>query len=250
MSLARAIHPPMNPSSVLVAIGLCTLLTFAVGWTTGWFGRRQSGLAGRTFTLLIALSATTALSLITARFALSDPTAKRLRSKLSTIENCDPVIYEKVGLAFCKPDGWELDDAAWRLGGGEVNLIKTYDQVAASISQGIALRVRTVQQNYAGNPEKAIQNQLDVDRGHDPRATAEPTTLAGLPATRFRYTQSTGQRTGHIQRIWVSLSNRARLEVIVFSNLEPEARLPFQEAAEQFLRTIKLDTAKLHELSI
>jgi hypothetical protein len=166
------------------------------------------------------------------------------------IENCDPIIYEGIGLAFCKPEGWELDDAAWRLGGGEVNLIKTYDQVEASISQGVALRIRTVQQNYVGNPLKAIKNQLDVDRGLDPQAIAESTTISGLPATRFRFTQSTGKRIGHIQRIWVRLSDRARLEVIVFSNLESDARLPFQEAADQFLRTITLDPIKLHELSI
>jgi hypothetical protein len=238
----------MNPSSVRFAIASCVFLTYAVGWAASWLGQRQSGVGRPVLMLLIGLGATTILGAITVRCVLSDPAAKRLQSRLSKIESCNPVIYEKVGLAFCKPEGWELDDAAWQFGGGEVNLIKTYDQVAASISQGIALRVRTVQQNYVENPEKAIQNQLDVDRSHDPQATVAPMTLSGLRATRFRYVQSTGRRMGHVQRIWVSLSRRARLEVLVFSNLGPEARLPFEETAEQFLRTLTLDTARLHEL--
>ena len=180
---------------------------------------------------------------------LCDPTEARIRAALPDLTGYEQVVYARVGVGFLIPDHWQVDDASFRFGSGDIDLIKNIDPAAGSISQGIKLRLVNIQKTYVNNPEAAIDNQLAVWRVIDPDASVRSATFAGRPANRFAYKQVTGQRTAYIEQTWIRLTNRVKLHVISVSNLDSESRQIFERERDGILQAFVIDEDRLQELN-
>ena len=195
----------------------------------------------------VALLAILVAGLILA--VLHDPTETRIRAALPDRTGFEQVVYPRVGHGISIPNHWQVDDASFRFGSGDIDLIRDYDPAAASISQGLKLRFVNLQETYVNNPDAEINNQLDVWREIDPDVSVHPVEFAGLSASRFSYRQATGTRVGYIEWTWVRLTDRVKLHILSFSNLDDESRSIFEREREDILQTFVVDKVRLQELA-
>jgi hypothetical protein len=182
-------------------------------------------------------------------FLLYDGTYHRINQALGMREGYHKVLYATVGVGFLLPNQWRVDDASFRFAGGDVDLIRDYDPNAASISQGIKLRFLNVQENYVNDPGAEYGNEMEVLSQIDPKVSEDDTRIGGLPGKKFVYTQRTGQRTGYVERTWIHLSPRVKLEILSFSNLDETARPLFDKERDEILQSFVVDQEKVSKLT-
>ncbi len=180
---------------------------------------------------------------------LRDMTEQRISSALPSITGQEKIVYPRVGMGFSIPSYWQVDDASFRFASGDIDLIRNLDPTSASISQGLKLRFLNIQESYINDPKSEIDNQLDVWKSIDPNTSVSPVTFAGIPANRFFYQQSTGARTGFVEQTWIRLSDRVKLQITSFSNLDVESRLLFEQERDNILNSFVIDEEKLQELT-
>ncbi len=164
----------------------------------------------------------------------------RIEKKLPKRSGYKSYISPRIGIGFNVPLAWQIDDAIHVFGGGEIDLIRHYDTEANSISEGIKFALRVVQGNYVKYPQKEEDNYMDTVRKIDPKASIERAEINGQVGVKISYKQSTGKRIGQISRYWLRLHDRAKLEVVVFTNLG-EDRKEFLDEARDTLSSIVID---------
>jgi hypothetical protein len=196
--------------------------------------------------LIGVLSAVVGLAI---KVSLYDWTDHRIRAALATKSGYRQVVYDKVGMGFLLPDQWTIDDASFRFGGGDIDLIRDYDPQFNSISQGIRLRFLSVQKNYVNSPVDEFGNEEETLKDIDPQVRMIDVTLDGRPAKRFLYKQKAGERFNYIERTWVRLTPRVKLEVIAVSNLDDKARQVFNTERDRIIESLVIDTKKISALS-
>lgn len=174
------------------------------------------------------------------REVLSEEATGRLEALIVPRPGYRRLTYPRLGYGLLIPTSWQVDAAAYEFGGSDVDLIRHYDLDTNSISEGVKFVVRAVQGNYVNSPSLEEQNQLDVLRKTDANARLERASLAGRVAARFVYRQSTGKREAVVNRYWLRLASRAKLDVFVFTNLEG-ARPEFENEARDILASVAFD---------
>jgi hypothetical protein len=232
-----------------IAAGAITPVIAAASGRQGEAGYPPNRRRWRLVLVVIALIALAVGVLIIS--VLYDGTRQRLSEALPARQGFRQVIYEKVGLGFLLPSHWEVDDASFRFGGGDIDLIRDHDPTAASISQGIKLRLINVQETYVNNPEAEYDNELAVLEGIDPHASVRDVQLAGRSGKTFVYKQHAGERPNYVQRTWIRVVPRVKLEVLSVSNLDEKARQAFSAERDDILKSLIIDgkkTAKLAEM--
>lgn len=200
----------------------------------------------KTLLLVGILSAFVGLAI---KISLYDWTDHRIRAALATRLGYRQVVYDKVGIGFLLPDQWTIDDASFRFGGGDIDLIRDYDPEFSSISQGIKLRFLSVQKSYVNRPDDEFGNEEETLKSIDPQVQVVDVVIDGHSAKRFVYKQKAGERFNYIERTWVHLTPRVKLEVIAVSNLDDKARQVFDAERDRIVESIVIDAKKVTALS-
>jgi hypothetical protein len=151
--------------------------------------------------------------------------------------------FPRIGLGFVAPTSWRKDDLLMKAG-GQISLERDYDPQDKSVAQGIQFAVLATQDNYVNDPQREVQNQLDVLQKIDPKASVVDVNLAGRNGKKFTYHQRTGQRLAYIERIWIPLKGRAKLQALVFSNID-RGRDEFLKEAALVLSSVVIDSDNL-----
>ncbi len=187
-----------------------------------------------------AITATYTYATRPTRDEAGEQARSRIEKQLLKRAGYKSYISPRIGIGFSVPLAWQIDDAIHVFGGGEIDLIRHYDTEANSISEGIKFALRVVQGNYVKYPQKEEDNYMDTVRKIDPQASIERAELNGQVGVKISYKQSTGERTGRVNRYWLRLHDRAKLEVIVFTNIEGN-RQDFYDEARDVLSSIVID---------
>ena len=159
-----------------------------------------------------------------------------IRETLPSKVGFSPRVYPRIGLGFIAPDGWVVDDAAVRLGGGEIDVVKRYEVTKAAV--GVKFRIRSVQPNYVEHHETEVQNELDPLLKVDPDASAQEVMLGGRPATQIRYKKPTGNLVGDVRYYWIRLDPRVKLEILCFVYTTSEDRDEFWKEVDVILSSV------------
>ncbi|HEY6253157.1 MAG TPA: hypothetical protein VI685_24635 [Candidatus Angelobacter sp.] len=195
--------------------------------------------------ILIAASVGTAIA-----FVGYDGTYHRLSQDLPEKNGYRKIIYDRVGIGFLLPNQWRVDDASFRFASGDIDLIRDYDPNAASISQGMKIRFLNVQENYVNNRTAEIENHRVTLQRIDRKESDYDTKIAGHDdAHRFVFTQSTGSRLAYVERNWIWLTERVKLEISSFTNLDQSTRSIFNEERDRILESLVIDNRKLSKLA-
>jgi hypothetical protein len=182
-------------------------------------------------------------------FVIYDGTYNRISQSLPEKDGYRKVIYARVGVGFLVPNHWRVDDASFRFASGDIDLIRDYDPNAASISQGMKLRFLNVQENYINNPEAEFGNMKRALLRIDSNVSDLDTKLAGRSGKKFLYTQSSGDRLSYIERTWVHLTPRVKLEISSFTNLDESTRTVFNAERDRILESFVIDNKRVSKLS-
>ncbi|TGL31308.1 hypothetical protein EHQ52_15330 [Leptospira koniambonensis] len=138
--------------------------------------------------------------------------ADKFKEQINVQEGFRKYAYPNMGISFITPDDWRVEDAAATFGGGELYLIKKYDQDNAAI--GIRLVIRSVQSRYLNAPEIEMNNQLEVWRKSDKNAGKKDVIISGNYGYLFSYNQPLGGKTlVNVRVYWVRLIPKVKLEI-------------------------------------
>lgn len=235
-------------AAIIGALGSVAAAIITVAYGTQAPPEPQGLHKRRRWKLAILIVVIAAVVGILIAYVLRDATRQRLTEALPPRQGYRPVMYEKVGLGFMLPQHWRVDDAAFRFGGGDIDLIRDFDPRAFSISQGIKFRLINVQENYVNNPQAEYENELAVLKEIDPAVTNAQVSLAGMNGMTFTYRQRGGDRMIYAERMWVRVVPRVKLEVYSVSNLDQAARRAFSEERSDILKSLVIDETKRREL--
>jgi hypothetical protein len=183
----------------------------------------------------------------------SDGTAARLAKDVPTLPDYTKRIYANVGLGFVHPNNWELEDYAFRFGGGsDLRLVASRDENGHYETQGILISIVNIAKHHWNEPESEFlhfEDQLKVDcvpfgwtRGTGSFANGRHATLF----TCSRELRSKGRRDEQVY--WFQLTRCVRLKIRSWSTLSGKARASFEQELPLFLRNLRLDSRKIDSL--
>jgi hypothetical protein len=177
---------------------------------------------------------------------LLDAVTERLAKKLGERPLRTGRVYPLLGLGLRVPSIWVIEDAATRFGGGDVSLIKRYEETKAAV--GVKLCLRSVQRNYITDRAAEEANQMDVLRPMD--ATPPETSRFNVgtrEGTVFHYYQSTGKRRGEIKMFWVRLIPEVKLEIVAMIYADSGDRDEFWKEVDEIVQSLVLDDDDVFE---
>jgi hypothetical protein len=243
-------------AALIGAIGTIIAAVITARLSRSAEGKIQAGHAessaqrrNRFLKLLLVVGLLSIIVAIAIMIALYDWTGHRIRAALGSEPGFHQVVYDRVGLGLLLPDQWSVDDASFRFGGGDIDLVRDYDPQFKSISQGIKLRFLSVQKNYVNSPNDEFGNEEATLKDIDPQVQMIDATINGRPAKRFIYKQKAGERFDYIERTWVHLAPRVKLEIVAVSDLDDNARDIFNRERDRIIESIVIDAKKVSELS-
>ena len=172
-------------------------------------------------------------------------TRKRIDARLSPRAGYTKHVYPNLGIGLRAPAQWTTEDAAAKFAGGELDLVKRYEDTKGII--GIKFRYRSVQKNYINDIQAEIENQRDVWEKIDPDVVVEDTTIGGRPAKMWKYNQSTGERTGDIRWYWLRLIPQIKLEVICFIYTDSPDREEFWDQVGEIMASLVIDESYIDQ---
>ena len=171
---------------------------------------------------------------------------KTIQSQLATTPGYKQYIYPRLGLGFQAPSSWKPDDAAAKIVGGEIDIIKRYEDSKAAV--GVKFRFKSVQSNYINDPNAEVNNQIDVWKKIDANVKVSDATVFGTTGKQFDYKQSTGKRTGEIRSYWVRVIPELKLELWAFVYEDSKDREDFWNEVDDIVQSIVIDTEKFKKL--
>jgi hypothetical protein len=148
-------------------------------------------------------------------------------------------VYPHLAFGFLAPSSWQVEDQATPYGVPDIDVIQRYTDQKAAI--GVEFRLIPVQPNYINDFEAEVRNQGDVLRKIDPNLEVADSTIAGIPAKSFRYSQKTGLRTGKIDRTWIRVAPEVKLQVVSFTYTDEPDRDAFHDEVRRIKESIVVD---------
>ncbi|EMO86177.1 hypothetical protein [Leptospira santarosai] len=142
--------------------------------------------------------------------------ADKFKERINAPEGFKKYAYQNMGIAFVTPDDWRVEDAAATFGGGELYLIKKYDQKNSAI--GIRLVIRSVESRYLNAPDVEMSNQLEVWRKSDKNAGKRDVIISGNYGYLFSYNQPLDNKMLlNVRTYWVRLIPKVKLEIWAYA---------------------------------
>jgi len=152
-------------------------------------------------------------------------------------------VYPAMCLGFSLPSSWTIEDAAAKFSGGELNLVKRYEETKGSI--GIVFRLRPVQKNYINDPIAEVNNYLDALRKIDSTVEVYDDVFSGFSAKTFHYKQKTGEKYADIRMSLINILPQVRLSMFAFSRLQSSDYNEYWDEYKILKHSIVLDNKEI-----
>ena len=183
-----------------------------------------------------------------------DGTYRRLNSALPDLSEHKKRIYAKVGLGFVYPSKWQLEDYAFRFGGGEMELVRdrSSDGRADIETQGVSIAVENIAAHHWNKPQseyvhfsEELKKKCDLSFVGPEKAVISGWRQADLfKCSRSSETETQGKKTGEERTYFYQLSKCVRLKIETWSWLSGPPQQEFYEELDEFLHNLMLDEAK------
>jgi len=152
-------------------------------------------------------------------------------------------VFPALCLGFSLPSSWTMDDAAAKFAGGELNLVKRYEETKGSI--GIIIRLRPVQKNYINDPVAEVKNQLEPLQKIDSNVKVYDDVIFCFPAKTFHYKQRTGEKWAEVKMTLVHILPQVRFSMFAFSRVGSTDYKEYWEEYSIFKQSIVLDKTEI-----
>jgi hypothetical protein len=178
-----------------------------------------------------------------------DGTTSRLTKELPSLPFHTKRIYPNVGLGLLYPQKWEVEDYAFRFGGGDMGLIRARSDDRHFETQGVSIGIGNIAEHHWNDPESEFRHVEDGLKDRCVQSGWSRGTISianGRQAALFKcesLLKSGGRRLEQI--IWYQLSRCLRLRIRSWSTLGGEANTVFNQEFSQFLNNMRLDDVKI-----
>ncbi|MFL6624576.1 MAG: hypothetical protein ACJ8J7_02045 [Sulfurifustaceae bacterium] len=183
-----------------------------------------------------------------------DGTAARLERSLPDIPGFKKRIYANIGLGFIYPEGWEIEDYAWRFGGGQLEIVADRNSDGKIETQGLTVEINNIAKHHWPDPQSEFEHfeQQLKERCVASKKASESLSGGQHVAALFTCHREKGSWS---QDEWTYLyqlqpSRCVRLKIVAWSDINPSApaRARFDQERRQFLQYLQLDRIKIQSL--
>ncbi len=183
-------------------------------------------------------------------YLLYDTTTSRLEHALPNVPGYKKRVYSSVGLAFAYPQNWQIEDYAFRFGGGgEMELVSDRSPDGLFETQGIVIGLDNIAEHHWADPQSQfhhVETQLQ-QRCNKSLTRVKASIAEGRIADLFKCSRSTNEGQIDERLYFYQYSKCISLRIRSWTSLNGVPKSRFESELDRFTQYLRIDEAKRDE---